>query len=95
MPHRTRQRDRILELLTSRSPDWIALPELLALRIAQYNARVLELRRAGFSIENRMEWIDGRRRSWFRLVHGPRLVTRQDPPRAAAPLLFPELEACG
>jgi hypothetical protein len=35
---------------------------------AQYNARVLELRRLGFNIENKTERVEGVRHSWFRLL---------------------------
>ena len=38
---------------------------------AQYNARVFELRRLGFNVENRTECVDGVRHSWFRLVNSP------------------------
>jgi hypothetical protein len=47
---------------------WVPLPDILALGIALYNARIFELRRLGFFIENRTEEIDGVRHSWFRLV---------------------------
>jgi hypothetical protein len=45
---------------------WIPLPEIAACA-AQYNARIFELRRLGFAIENRTKEIDGVRHSWFRL----------------------------
>lgn len=63
-PNRPRQRDRILALLKDRAPAWIPLPEILALGIAQYNARIFELRSLGHRIESKQ---DGDR-SWFRLV---------------------------
>lgn len=65
------QRARILRLLVDARGGWVPLPELLALGIAQYNARVWELRRLGFTIENRTETMDGQRHSWFRLVASP------------------------
>ena len=65
------QRDRILGLLIDAHGAWVPLPEILALGIAQYGARILELRRSGHSIENRHETIDGARHSWFRLASGP------------------------
>jgi hypothetical protein len=61
------QRDRLLRLLQKRAPAWVALPEILALHIAQYNARVFELRRHGYVIENKQEG----EKSWFRLVANP------------------------
>ena len=67
--NRKTQRDRILRLLIEARGGWVPLPDILALGCAQYNARIFELRRLNFSIENRSE-IDaetGARHSWFRL----------------------------
>jgi hypothetical protein len=66
------QRDRVLTLLKSRAPDWVPLPAILALGIAQYNARIYELRRLGYRIESKHEGDH----NWFRLVtnHGPTMV---------------------
>ncbi len=61
---RPRQRDRILALLKAHEPAWVSLPEILALGIAQYNARIFELRSIGHRIESRQQGD----RSWFRLV---------------------------
>jgi hypothetical protein len=63
------QRARILRLLTDAHGDWVPLPRIMACA-AQYNARLFELRRSGFVIENRTETdrTTGERRSWFRLV---------------------------
>jgi hypothetical protein len=61
---RLNQRERILELLRSHDGAWVPLPEILALHIAQYAARIFELRRAGYQIENRQEG----EHSWFRLL---------------------------
>jgi hypothetical protein len=58
------QRDRLLALLKSRAPNRVPLPDILALGIAQYNARILELRRLGHRIESEQEGDH----SWFRLV---------------------------
>jgi alkylated DNA nucleotide flippase Atl1 len=58
-------------LLIDADGAWVALPEVLELGIAQYNARVYELRRLGFAIENRTERVNGQRHSWFRLVQSP------------------------
>ncbi len=58
------QRDRLLALLKSRAPAWVPLPDILALGIAQYNARIFELRGLGHRIESKQEGD----RSWFRLV---------------------------
>jgi len=62
--HRLLQRDRLLALLKNRVPNWVPLPEILALGVAQYNARIFELRRLGHRIESKQEG----NRSWFRLV---------------------------
>jgi hypothetical protein len=61
------QRARILGLLVSARGGWVASPEITALA-AQYNARLHELRRMGFHIENRIRDVDGTRHSWFRLI---------------------------
>jgi hypothetical protein len=58
------QRDQILRLLKSRAPACVPLPDILALRIGQYNARIFELRRLGYLIESRREG----NKSWFRLL---------------------------
>ena len=76
-PQSKTQRDRILNLLQSRPGQWIPLPEILDLGIAQYSARVFELRREGHNIENRTERAGESRRSWFRLVLGD---ARPNPP---------------
>ena len=68
-PHKlTRQQSRLLQLLQDRFPSRVPLPDVLALGIAQYNARILELRELGYDIRNEIEWHDGIRHSWFRLV---------------------------
>lgn len=63
------QSERILSLL--RGNGWVPLPELLALGIAQYNARIFSLRKSGFVIENRTVWHGRQRHSAFRLVSEP------------------------
>ena len=62
------QQRRILDLLLESPNQWVRLPEILALGIAQYGARILELRREGFQIENRTAWVGSKRNSWFRIV---------------------------
>lgn len=63
------QRDRILQLLEEARGSWVPLPAILSLGVAQYGARVHELRRLGHVIENRTEQhASGVRHSWFRLV---------------------------
>jgi hypothetical protein len=60
------QRDRLLALLRRHAPDWVPLPGILALGIAQYSARIFELRRLGHRIESKQEGSH----SWFRLITG-------------------------
>lgn len=76
---RKTQRDRILRLLVEAHGEWVPLPQILALGVAQYNARIFELRRLGFNIENRSEsdTVTGVRRSWFRL--SPSAVRQGEP----------------
>jgi hypothetical protein len=68
-PRAKTQRAAILRVLLDAKGAWVPLPQILALGIAQYNARILELRRhLGFVIENKTERVNGARHSWFRLV---------------------------
>ncbi len=80
------QRDRILRLLQEREGRWVPLYEILPLA-AQYDARILELRRQleprGYVIESRVVHSNGRVRSCFRLL----------PPQPAQGELFAGL--CG
>src|SRR5260370_5083328 len=69
-PNAKTQRGRILRELIDARGGWVPLPEIMACA-AQYNARILELRRLGFNIENRTEYVDGVRHSWFRLLNLP------------------------
>ena len=49
MTNRKSQRTRVLELLQERRGQWVPLPELVKIS-CQYGARVMELRRAGYTI---------------------------------------------
>jgi hypothetical protein len=60
----------ILSLLRQHKGEWVELPHLLRIA-AQYSARVFELRRAGYVIENKTGRINGQVHGWFRLVSGP------------------------
>jgi hypothetical protein len=64
------QRECILRALVDAQGDWVPLPQIAALA-QQYNARVYELRRSGFCIENKSETNEatGERHSWFRLIN--------------------------
>jgi hypothetical protein len=61
------QRERIRALLERHRGQWVELPAILRLGIAQYNARIRELRREGCAIENRCEYREGEKHSWFRI----------------------------
>lgn len=68
-PQSKTQQARILRLLLDAKGSWVPLPKILELRISQFGARILELRRAGFDIENKTERDDsGVVHSWYRLV---------------------------
>lgn len=69
---RNTQREKIKDYLWARFGQWVPLHEILALGIAQYSARIFELRRElrprGYVIENRKErQPDGSTHSWFKL----------------------------
>lgn len=71
MNGRKHQRQKILDLLLAAHGGWIPLPAVLALGVAQYNARIFELLALGFRIENRTERdANGKVLSWFRLTAG-------------------------
>jgi Helix-turn-helix domain len=74
--NRATQRDRILALLEAARGQEVSLPEILALRISQFGARIKEARAAGYKIENRIEHINGAVHSWYRLESSPDEVTR-------------------
>jgi hypothetical protein len=74
----------ILHLLIQARGAWVPLPEMMACA-AQYNARVLELRRLGFNIENKTERVNSSRHSWFRLVAPPVAPASTPKPEPAKP----------
>ncbi len=61
------QQVKLLALLQEHTGDWVPLPAILRLGIAQYNARILDLRRQGHDIRNKNKWVEGTRHSWFGL----------------------------
>lgn len=67
MTHRQTQYERILHLLLEADGAEVPLPKILALGIAQYNARIKEIRQAGHNVVNRTERVNGVRHSWYRL----------------------------
>lgn len=62
------QRQRLKNLFESRPNEWIPLPDILRMNIAQYGARIKELRDEGMNIENTSRFVEGARHSWFRYV---------------------------
>jgi len=82
------QRDRILALLLRSRGDWVPLTQILELHISQYGARIFELRRLGFQIENKTWWLDGRRHSAFRLALGAKVAPTV--PAGSVPPLTPQ-----
>ncbi|MGC2331872.1 MAG: hypothetical protein WA581_10485 [Candidatus Acidiferrales bacterium] len=76
------QRAHILRLLIDARGAWVPAPEIAGCAM-QYNARVFELRKLGFTIENRTETVNGVRHSWFRLVP-PSENFVADPPPASS-----------
>jgi hypothetical protein len=85
-PQSKTQAAKILGLLIEARCGWVGLPQILELGIAQYSARIFELRRLGFNIENRTERVNGSRRSWFRLVNSaPAPETPKPEPEKPAP----------
>ena len=99
MNHRPSQRDLLLRLLEESCGEWVPLPRILALGIARYGARILELRRElkpkGWRIENRRRHNGGAVHSWFRLVPPPPQGKLFREPREAfpAPLIGGHAEA--
>ncbi len=62
------QREKLLRLLQEHG-GWVDLGSILELKIAQYSARILDLRRKGYRIENRvLRHSDGQVHSSFRLL---------------------------
>jgi hypothetical protein len=67
-PAQTTQRDRLYALLYAHKNEDVGLPAILELRIAQFGARIKELRELGADIRNRRETRDGTTHSWYMLV---------------------------
>ena len=92
LQHRASQTTRIVELLRSRSPHWVSLPEILELRISQYSARIHQARHKwGLYIENRTKVVGGKKHSWFRLVENKPAVAICRAPENSIPVVPPSL----
>ena len=59
------QAGRLKSMFAARPKEWIPLPEILKMGIAQYNARIFDLRKARMIIINKTKTIDGEVHSWF------------------------------
>ena len=69
------QKEKLGEFFKSRPKTWIPLPAILSLGIAQYNARIHELRiEDGMNIENRVVIVGGERHSSFMYIPNPIIV---------------------
>ena len=68
-PRRKSQADRVLNLL--RSKEWVRLPEILDLRVANYTARLSDLRKQGYTIECVKENVRGELHTRYRLLGEP------------------------
>ena len=64
-------RAKLLELFQEFEGHWIELPAILKLGVAQYNARIKQLRDEGYVIENKVEWQGRVKKSWFRFRGKP------------------------
>lgn len=66
--HRTSQCERLLQLLLENRGRWVPLPEILKVAGSQQSARIFELRRDGWRIENKLlRVVDGARHTAFRI----------------------------
>lgn len=68
MEERIRQIDELRLFFKERPNEWIPLNVIMRLGIAQYNARIYELRAEGMKIEQKSEMVEGRRHSYYRYV---------------------------
>jgi hypothetical protein len=63
----------LARLFESKPNEWIPLPDILKTGIAQYNARIYDLRRPPYDmdIKNRWEIVEGVKHSWFMFTPKP------------------------
>ncbi len=93
------QRGQILDLLIAARGDWVPLPRILELKISQFGARILELRRLGFHIVNRTQNANGQKHSWYRLESAPKSPkpnsTKPESNAGTLPMpgIFPQFES--
>jgi hypothetical protein len=87
-PHLS-QVQKLRALMFSREGQWVPLPDVQALGIAQHGARFKELREElepqGYQIENKMEHgTDGIVRSWYMLTRSAQISSFSAPKREEA-----------
>jgi hypothetical protein len=87
---RSTQRGRLLGLFVSARGGEVSLPEILALGIAQFGSRILELRAMGFRIVNRQECRGEQRLSFYKLESGPSAPTLAPTAPDPTDSLFPD-----
>jgi hypothetical protein len=60
---------------------WVPAPELAECGGLQFSARLFEIRHdLGFNVENRIETVNGTKKSWYRLRPGPQPSKPQTTP---------------
>lgn len=64
------QRGEILSLLRQYRGEWVETYRLVQIA-AQYSARIFEIRRSGYVVENKTARVNGQVHGWFRLVREP------------------------
>ncbi len=94
MNSRATQRDQILELLLGARGDWVPLPRIMQCA-AQYNTRIHELRRMGFSIPPpRTKTVAGKKHTWYCIELGEKAALAADrdpePITVSTPNTFPQ-----
>jgi hypothetical protein len=62
------QREQIFDLFNRNLGQWVDLPQIMDLGIAQYNSRIFELRGEGHEIHSRSENEGRLRKTWFILL---------------------------
>jgi hypothetical protein len=87
---RRTQCDQLLSVFVASLGQWVPLPTILALGIAQFGARILELRRSGYTIRNKTEYRDGKVLSWYRLELEPTQEKEPEQSGDELPSSFPE-----
>jgi hypothetical protein len=73
MTNHAAQQERILQVLKDAQGEWVPLGKIINPpygqgKIAQYNARIWDLRKQGYTIENKKRHINRITHSWYRLI---------------------------